>query len=33
VVVLLDESPPDAMAEEILEAQDMCPAQAISVQP
>ena len=33
VVVLLDESPPDSMAEEILEAQDMCPAQAISVQP
>jgi ferredoxin len=32
VVVLLNESPPDSMADEILEAQDMCPAQAIFVE-
>jgi ferredoxin len=33
VVVLVNPSPPDSMADEVLEAQDMCPAQAITVQP
>jgi ferredoxin len=32
VVVLLNDSPPDSMADELFEAQDMCPAQAISVE-
>ena len=31
VVVLLDESPPDSLAAELAEAEDMCPAQAILV--
>ena len=32
VVVLLDESPPEELLDEVLEAEDMCPAQAILVQ-
>ncbi|ODU07044.1 MAG: ferredoxin [Pseudonocardia sp. SCN 72-86] len=31
VVVLLDSDPPDALSAELREAEDMCPAQAITV--